>query len=38
VEWAAQPVTATAAANTTAMMIRTGRMATPPNKHDPLWV
>jgi hypothetical protein len=28
-------VMATAAANTTAMMVRTGRMATPPYKHDP---
>jgi hypothetical protein len=30
VEWAVQPVTATAAANTKAVMIRTGRMATSP--------
>jgi hypothetical protein len=32
----AQPVTARAATKTTVATIRTGRMATPPNKHDPV--
>src|SRR5574341_441109 len=34
VEWAVQPVTATAAANKTVVMIRTGRMATSPKQQD----
>jgi hypothetical protein len=32
----AQPVTARVATKTTVAMIWTGRMATPPNKHDPV--
>jgi len=32
---ALQPVTATAAANASMVMIRTGRIATSPKKHDP---
>jgi hypothetical protein len=37
VERALQPVTATAATNTTAAMILTGRMAPPPKRHGPAW-
>jgi len=37
-EEALQPVMAMAAAKMMAVMILAGRMATPPNKHDPLWV
>jgi hypothetical protein len=35
VECVAQPLMATAAAKMTAVMIRTGRMATSPAQHDP---
>src|SRR6266498_5748881 len=38
VELAVQPVTATAAAKRTVVMIRTGRMATSPQAAGPLWV
>jgi hypothetical protein len=38
VDWVLQPVMAMAATNMTVVMILAGRIATPPNKHDPLWV
>jgi hypothetical protein len=37
VAWALQPVMAMAAAKMTAVMTLAGRMATPPELHDPGW-
>jgi hypothetical protein len=38
VAWALQPVMAMAAANMTVVMTLAGRIATPPELHDPRWV